>query len=65
MSAERNGAFGAAEPVRIRAVVSRGGRPDLTGENALAPGAAPTLPIVGGVDVQELGLATTAISSNV
>ncbi|QGT78716.1 alpha/beta hydrolase [Guyparkeria halophila] len=42
-------------PDTIRAVVSRGGRPDLAGE-ALPRVAAPTLLIVGGADTQVLGL---------
>jgi putative phosphoribosyl transferase len=40
----------AAMPQRIGAVVSRGGRPDLTGATALARVKAPTLLIVGGDD---------------
>jgi putative phosphoribosyl transferase len=40
----------ASMPEAIRAVVSRGGRPDLTGDAALAGVAAPTLLIVGGHD---------------
>jgi putative phosphoribosyl transferase len=40
----------AAEPDRVGAVVSRGGRPDLAGEAALARVRAPTLLIVGGDD---------------
>ncbi|MFG2041804.1 dienelactone hydrolase family protein [Dactylosporangium sp. NPDC048998] len=39
----------AARPGAVRAVVSRGGRPDLAGE-ALAAVAAPTLLVVGGLD---------------
>src|SRR5206468_11617328 len=39
----------AAQPDRVRAVVSRGGRPDLAGD-ALARVRAPTLLIVGGRD---------------
>jgi putative phosphoribosyl transferase len=37
-------------------VVSRGGRPDLAGEEALARVTAPTLLIVGGHDVQVIQL---------
>jgi putative phosphoribosyl transferase len=40
----------AALPGVVRAVVSRGGRPDLTGDEALAGVRAPTLLIVGGRD---------------
>lgn len=40
----------AAMPQAVRAVVSRGGRPDLTGRAALARVKAPTLLIVGGND---------------
>lgn len=40
----------AAEPERVAAVVSRGGRPDLAGPDALAAVRAPTLLIVGGRD---------------
>jgi putative phosphoribosyl transferase len=39
----------AARPTRVRAVISRGGRPDLAGD-ALARVDAPTLLIVGGLD---------------
>ena len=45
----------AARPDRISAIVSRGGRPDLAGE-ALPRVRAPTLLIVGGEDVDVLGL---------
>ncbi len=45
----------ASEPVRVRAVVSRGGRPDLAGD-ALARVHAPTLLIVGGEDREVLTL---------
>jgi putative phosphoribosyl transferase len=45
----------AAHPQRVRAVVSRGGRPDLAGE-ALPGVRAPTLLIVGGDDRQVLEL---------
>jgi len=40
----------AAAPDQVRAVVSRGGRPDLAGEGALAVVRAPTLLVVGGRD---------------
>jgi len=40
----------ALEPDRVHAVVSRGGRPDLAGEEALGRVRAPTLLIVGGDD---------------
>jgi putative phosphoribosyl transferase len=40
----------ANRPSEVRAVVSRGGRPDLTGERLLAAVRAPTLLIVGGRD---------------
>jgi pimeloyl-ACP methyl ester carboxylesterase len=45
----------AARPAAVRAVVSRGGRPDLAGD-ALGRVAAPTLLIVGGRDEQVLAL---------
>ncbi|HEX5719708.1 MAG TPA: dienelactone hydrolase family protein [Thermoanaerobaculia bacterium] len=45
----------AAYPETIKAVVSRGGRPDLAGE-ALSRVAAPTLLIVGGDDAPVIGL---------
>jgi putative phosphoribosyl transferase len=51
----------AAEPERIGAVVSRGGRPDLAG-NALPQVRAPTLLIVGGRDLQVLELNRAAIA---
>jgi putative phosphoribosyl transferase len=41
---------------RVRAVVSRGGRPDLAGPVALAAVQAPTLLIVGGADHAVIGL---------
>lgn len=44
---------------RVRAVVSRGGRPDLAGD-ALGQVRAPTLLIVGGADEQVLGLNNAA-----
>ena len=45
----------AMEPTGVRAVVSRGGRPDLAGE-ALAKVTAPTLLIVGGADTPVIDL---------
>ncbi len=45
----------ALEPVEVKAVVSRGGRPDLAGD-ALVDVIAPTLLIVGGNDEPVLGL---------
>jgi putative phosphoribosyl transferase len=46
----------AALPEAIRAVVSRGGRPDLAGDPALSAVACPTLLIVGGYDDVVIGL---------
>ncbi|MFN7085694.1 MAG: dienelactone hydrolase family protein [Burkholderiales bacterium] len=46
----------AERPERIAAVVSRGGRPDLTGNDALARVKAPTLLIVGGEDEVVIGM---------
>lgn len=46
----------AEEGKKIAAVVSRGGRPDLAGEEALNKVAAPTLLIVGGFDDVVIGL---------
>jgi len=50
-------ALGAAalRPERVRAVVSRGGRPDLAGES-LERVRAPTLLVVGGLDTQVIAL---------
>lgn len=45
----------ASQPSRVKAVVSRGGRPDLAGE-MLAAVRTPTLLIVGGADSQVLAL---------
>lgn len=45
----------AARPANVRAVVSRGGRPDLAGD-ALAHVLAPTLLLVGSIDVDVLSL---------
>jgi dienelactone hydrolase len=49
-------------PSAVRAVVSRGGRPDLTGQAALAQVTAPTLLIVGEVDHVVLELNKQAMS---
>ena len=49
----------AARPARVRAVISRGGRPDLAGD-ALARVEAPTLLIVGGHDELVIDLNETA-----
>jgi pimeloyl-ACP methyl ester carboxylesterase len=46
----------AAMPESVRAVVSRGGRPDLTGGQPLAKVRAPTLLIVGGRDYEVIEL---------
>jgi len=46
----------ASMPAEIQAVVSRGGRPDLTGDEALARVKAPTLLIVGARDHGVVGL---------
>ena len=51
----------AAKPASVRAVVSRGGRPDLAGE-ALAAVRAPTLLIVGGRDEVVIDLNRRAMS---
>jgi len=51
----------ASQPTRVRAVVSRGGRPDLAGE-ALEAVQVPTLLIVGSEDTQVLRLNRMAMS---
>ncbi len=51
----------ADHPGRIRAVVSRGGRPDLAGE-ALARVRAPTLLIVGGLDTPVIAMNEEAMA---
>jgi putative phosphoribosyl transferase len=51
----------ADRPERVRAVVSRGGRPDLAGR-ALARVRAPTLLIVGGHDVPVIGMNRDAMA---
>lgn len=50
----------AAMPDSVRAVVSRGGRPDLTGTGALGQVRAPTLLIVGGLDTDVIELNRSA-----
>jgi putative phosphoribosyl transferase len=52
----------AARPERVRAVVSRGGRPDLAGD-LLRRVTAPTLLIVGGNDVEVLQLNRAAMAA--
>ncbi|HEX7111651.1 MAG TPA: alpha/beta family hydrolase [Mizugakiibacter sp.] len=49
-------ATAAAHPDAVAVVVSRGGRPDLAAEEALAAVRAPTLLIVGGADTEVLAL---------
>lgn len=49
-------------PAIIKAVVSRGGRPDLAGASALALVRAPTLLIVGGYDTQVIDLNVEAMN---
>ncbi|HYX63400.1 MAG TPA: dienelactone hydrolase family protein [Burkholderiales bacterium] len=51
----------AATPDTVRAVVSRGGRPDLAGEAALKGVQAPTLLLVGGEDHGVIELNETAL----
>jgi dienelactone hydrolase len=51
----------AARPAAIRAVVSRGGRPDLAGA-ALARVQAPTLLLVGGADIPVIALNEQALA---
>ncbi|WP_426690682.1 phosphoribosyltransferase family protein [Rhodanobacter ginsengiterrae] len=48
-------------PTEIRAVVSRGGRPDLAGRAGLAAVKAPTLLIVGGADTEVIALNRAAL----
>jgi putative phosphoribosyl transferase len=52
----------AAAPDQVRAVVSRGGRPDLAGEGALAMVRAPTLLVVGGRDEPVIEVNRTALA---
>lgn len=50
-------------PMAIKAVVSRGGRPDLAGHGVLARVAAPTLLIVGGADTDVIPLNRAALAA--
>lgn len=49
-------------PMTVKAVVSRGGRPDLAGQGVLARVTAPTLLIVGGADTEVIRLNRTALA---
>jgi putative phosphoribosyl transferase len=51
----------AERPAVVRAVVSRGGRPDLAGDDALGRVRAPTLLIVGGHDAPVIEMNRTAM----
>jgi dienelactone hydrolase len=55
-------AAAAARPEVVAAVVSRGGRPDLAGAEALAAVRAPSLLIVGGADAQVITLNREAMA---
>lgn len=55
-------AAAAAAPMRIGAIVSRGGRPDLAGAEALGRVRAPTQLIVGSLDTTVIALNERAIS---
>lgn len=48
-------------PMAVKAVVSRGGRPDLAGHGVLARVAAPSLLIVGGADTEVIALNRAAL----
>lgn len=50
-------------PTAVKAVVSRGGRPDLAGHGVLARVTAPTLLIVGGADKEVIPLNRIALSA--
>ncbi|MDE2280889.1 MAG: alpha/beta hydrolase [Xanthomonadaceae bacterium] len=56
-------AVAARHPDAVRAVVSRGGRPDLAGEGQLARVRAPTLLIVGGADTEVIALNRVALAA--
>jgi dienelactone hydrolase len=53
----------AARPGRVAAVICRGGRPDLAGDDALGHVEAPTLLIVGGEDVPIIAMNQAADAS--
>ena len=53
----------ARDPMAVKAVVSRGGRPDLAGHAALARVTAPTLLIVGGADSEVIALNRAALGA--
>lgn len=55
-------AAAAAAPIKIGAIVSRGGRPDLAGAAALARVQAPTQLIVGGLDTDVIALNRQAMT---
>jgi dienelactone hydrolase len=56
-------AAAAAPGAQVGAIVSRGGRPDLAGADALARVRAPTLLLVGGLDDQVLALNRRALAA--
>jgi len=55
-------ALAARHPDMVKAVVSRGGRPDLAGDGVLARVRAPTLLIVGGADTEVIALNRVALA---
>lgn len=56
-------ALAARRPAAVKAVVSRGGRPDLAGDGMLARVQAPTLLIVGGADTEVIALNRVALAA--
>jgi len=56
-------ALAARYPAMVKAVVSRGGRPDLAGDGLLARVRAPTLLIVGGADTDVIMLNRVALAA--
>lgn len=56
-------ALAARRPATVKAVVSRGGRPDLAGDGLLARVQAPTLLIVGGADTEVIALNRMALAA--